>query len=298
VDGGLRDAEALCDLAGGKHSAATQSFIAARQFVGVANECNLFQVEGFSLPRSSSAAVENLGDLAIAMLVEKSIDLGDEFRFELAYLSDGQRPIEDERARRAAHQPDLRGDLFGLEQSYVVDKQTQNALALGGGNTRVLPDLRKTRGKIENVAACLLIENSRLFFATLLVVCRGFGMKAQFFIPFRFERIGDETIFGVDFHVASSREFRVVASVLNMLTPQRVGLSGARFQFVLNRHGDFQVHRRHQFEQQGSDGCVDDFARNPLTNFSSAANLSFLAGIDRDVVAMFLVIADTHACAA
>ena len=42
--------------------------------------------------------IENLSDLTIAVLVEETVNLGDEFGFELANLSDGQQPIEDQAA--------------------------------------------------------------------------------------------------------------------------------------------------------------------------------------------------------
>jgi hypothetical protein len=169
MDRGFRDIESSRDLAGREHSSAAQPFIAAQQFVGPANERDLLQVERFALPCLPAAAVQDLGDLAVAMMVEKTVDLGDEFRLELANLRDGQWPIEDEAAGAAACQPHTRGDLFGLEQGHVFDEQTQNALSLGGWNARVLPDLRELRGKIANAASRLLVQNSCLVLASPFV---------------------------------------------------------------------------------------------------------------------------------
>jgi len=47
-----------------------------------------------------------------------------------------------------------------------------------------------------------------------------------------------------------------------MLAPQGIGLSGPRFEFLLNRQSDLQGHRGHQLDEQGTDRRINDFARN------------------------------------
>jgi VIT1/CCC1 family predicted Fe2+/Mn2+ transporter len=89
------------------------------------------QVERRAFPDPQPALVQDLGDFAVAMMVEEAIDLGDEVGLVLADLGDRQRPIEHDGASGSARQPHMSGDRFCLDQRHVVDQQAQNAFALG-----------------------------------------------------------------------------------------------------------------------------------------------------------------------
>jgi hypothetical protein len=118
------------------------------------------------------------------------------------------------------------GDHLRLDQGHIVDEQAHDALALAGLDAWVLPDPRQLLGEIENTSAGLGTEGLGLLFAAALVVFRGIGMTAQFVVPFRFERICDETVIGIELHITPPRELGVVVHSFDVLTPRGVGLSG------------------------------------------------------------------------
>jgi hypothetical protein len=51
---------------------------------------NLLQVEGFILPGPPPLSVQNFGDLAITVVFQQLVDLGDHFRLRFANLRDRQ----------------------------------------------------------------------------------------------------------------------------------------------------------------------------------------------------------------
>jgi len=51
---------------------------------------NLFQVERFTLPGPPSLAIQNFCDLAITVMFQQPVDLGDHFRLRLSNLRDWQ----------------------------------------------------------------------------------------------------------------------------------------------------------------------------------------------------------------
>ena len=92
--GGLCDAEAQGHLARGEHTAIAQPVATTGQFVGAADEGDLLQVEGLRFPGLQPTLVEDFCDLAVTMLIEEAVNLGNECRVELADLRNGQGSIE------------------------------------------------------------------------------------------------------------------------------------------------------------------------------------------------------------
>ena len=168
VHGCLGDAEPRGDLARREHAAPAQPLVPAREFVGATDEGDLLEIEWLRLPCAPSILVEDIGDLTIAMKVEKTIDLGDKLGLELADLGDRQRPFEHQGARGTARQAHMDGDHLRLDQGHIVDEQAHDALSLAGVDARVLPDPRQLLGEIKNAsrasalsaAACCLLRRS------------------------------------------------------------------------------------------------------------------------------------------
>src|SRR5271168_5371533 len=102
MHGGFRDTEARGDLRSRQHAPVTQTPVTARQVVGAADKGDLLEIERLGFPCPQPALVQDIGDLAITVAVEKSVDLDDDLLLELADLRDGQRSVEFERARGAA----------------------------------------------------------------------------------------------------------------------------------------------------------------------------------------------------
>src|SRR5713226_6942425 len=98
----LCDAEFLSDLTRREHATSTHSVTSARQLVCVANERNFLQVERLSFPCPPSMLIENVGDLAIAVTINKTVDLGYDLGFDLADFGDGERSLKQQRARSTA----------------------------------------------------------------------------------------------------------------------------------------------------------------------------------------------------
>jgi hypothetical protein len=63
---------------------------------------NLFQVERFILPSPPSSLIQNRCDLAVTVMIQQSVDLGDHVRFRLPNLSDWQGLCQRETASSAA----------------------------------------------------------------------------------------------------------------------------------------------------------------------------------------------------
>jgi hypothetical protein len=85
-----------------RHATTAQPLVAAGQLVGGADEGDLLQAEGLALPGLQPALVEDLGNLAVTVIIQEAIDLGHELGLELAYLGDRQRSIEHQGAGGAA----------------------------------------------------------------------------------------------------------------------------------------------------------------------------------------------------
>lgn len=243
MDGRLRHAKARRDLSCGEHAATAQPLITAIQLVGDPNKGNLLQIEGLVFPGPQPTLVEDFGDLAIAVLLEQTIDFSDEFGPELADLRDRQRPVEDQRARGAAAEAHMGGDRIRLDQRHVVDQQAQDSLALPRIYAWVVPDARELLGEFEDPPAPLGIECCRLAATMSLVVLDGLGMDAKLVVPVCLEGVGDKPVIGVDLHIAPACDVRFVVLAFEMLATQGIGLGGARLDLIVDphrRHGHYR----------------------------------------------------------
>jgi transposase len=76
---------------GCEQSPGSQPAVTALQMEGLPNVRNLLQVEGFTLPSPAALAIENFSHLAITVMIQQPVDLGDHVRLGLANLRDRQR---------------------------------------------------------------------------------------------------------------------------------------------------------------------------------------------------------------
>ena len=65
----------------------------------------------------------------------------------------------------------------------------------------------------------------------------GIAQGAQLGIPVRFEGVGDESIRGVDLHVAVPRSIDFVLDTLDLAVPQTVGFVEAGGELLLHGQG-------------------------------------------------------------
>jgi len=96
-------------------------------------------VEAFACPRCQFALVEQVRNLAVGMIVQQTIDGGDDLRRRLPCHPCGLRQRHGERARRASLETDLHRDDIALEQGDVVDEQARHPLALAIWSAWVVP---------------------------------------------------------------------------------------------------------------------------------------------------------------
>jgi hypothetical protein len=82
------------------------------------------------------------------------------------------------------------------------------------------------------------IDQQSLLLCLLLVLFLRLGQGTELIIPLRFQTIGNETIIGIDLHVATASELSLVLCPLNMTPPQRVGFGNPCLNFLLNGEGD------------------------------------------------------------
>ncbi len=65
------------------------------------------------------------------------------------------------------------------------------------GRIRIPPESRKIASQRKDLLALVRIRDLAIVLALALVVLLGFGERAKFFVPVRFQRSGDETIIRV-----------------------------------------------------------------------------------------------------
>lgn len=107
-------------------------------------------------------------------------------------------------------------DVFCSEQRNVLDEQCDHALALERRRALVVPDAREISGEGKDTRACLFTEQSLIGLALPLVLLLKRIKRAKARVPVGLERIGHETIIGIDFKVPSSCELGVVARPLEL----------------------------------------------------------------------------------
>jgi len=86
--------------------------------------------------------IENLRDLAVAVITDQTVDLRDDFRFDLADFGDGKRPLKRQCARGTTRQPNMSRDALLLDQRHILDEQTNDAFTFANADMFIVPDLR------------------------------------------------------------------------------------------------------------------------------------------------------------
>lgn len=95
-----------------------------------------------------------------------------------------------------------------------------------------MPDAGELLCELKDALAPLGVERACLLPAAPLVVGDGIGMRTQLLVPVRLESIGNETVIGVDLHVAPAGKLGVIARTLKVFAAQGVGLAGASFELT------------------------------------------------------------------
>ena len=107
---------------GGEQAPSSQSAITALQIERLANVRNLFQVERLMLPSPSSPLIQNFRNLAIAIVIQQCIDLGDYLGFRLPNLSNRQRFGQSEASRGATSETHMDLDYISTNQRHILNE--------------------------------------------------------------------------------------------------------------------------------------------------------------------------------
>ena len=75
------------------------------------------------------------------------------------------------------------------------------------------------------------------------------GEQAQFFIPLRFESIGDQAIVGIDTHVPHAGLLGVILQALYVLETKPLRFDQPVLDFTLDMQDDLQRKRSYAFDQ-------------------------------------------------
>lgn len=138
------------------------------------------------------------------------------------------------------------------------------------------------------------IDQQSLLLCLLVVLFLCLGHGTELVIPLRFQAIGNETIIGIDLHVATAREFSLVLCPLNVAPAQRVGFGHSCLNFLLNSEGNLQRHRLHEFQQEITNRLINHTTGHALTDFLRIPDGGFLADIGGDHMLVRRAVMDAH----
>jgi hypothetical protein len=110
--------------------------------------------------------------------------------------------------------------------------------------------------------------------------------------------VGNHTVVGIDFHVTTSRELRVVACALDCLTTHVIGFARARFEFLLHGERDLKRDRRDGLHEQLADRVVERAPVDLLTDRLGALDAMALTHVVRDATTAGGMVTDRHPLAA
>jgi hypothetical protein len=125
-----------------------------------------------------------------------------------------------------------------VDQRHILDEEPENTFSLPRFHRRIIPYSREVGGQRQELLASLGIDPQSLLLCLLLVLFLRLGQGTELVIPLRFQAIGNETIIGVDLHVATASEFSLVLCPHYVTPPQRVGFGNPCLNFLLNGEGN------------------------------------------------------------
>ena len=96
----------------------------AFQMIRAADPGHFFEGIGLILPGAVSLLVEDFCNLTVTVIVEQTVDFGDNLWFGLANLCDRHGWLHHQRAQSTSTEPNVNRDLVRLKQSDIFDQQT------------------------------------------------------------------------------------------------------------------------------------------------------------------------------
>ena len=177
------------------------------------------------MPEGKTELVEELGGLAVGVIVEQSVDLCERVGGGLAGLPGVQGLGDGQDGGLAAAEPDVQMDLVGFGERDVFDQQPRDPFALPCWRRRVVPEPGEVGGELADLLLVLLGERGVGGSGLAFVLVLGGLQRAQRVVPVGLERVGNESVVRVDGEIAAAGELGALAGPVDVAPPQPVGFS-------------------------------------------------------------------------
>jgi hypothetical protein len=272
-------AEFAGDFVEGEQAGVAKSLVVAAQPVTVAVGAEPPGGEGVAFSAGDALLGEDLGDLAVGVLVEQLVDEVDGGLRGLAFLPGHQRQRQGDAAILSAAPANVDGDaVTGFDQGDVGDQQPDQAFALAHRGGGIVPQGGEVGGQRADAVTLDVVEAGAGAAGFVVVVAR-VGELAELVVPVRFEGVGDEPVGGIDGQVAAAGGVGGVLGALNVRGADLVGLGGAGGEFVGDGQGDLQRERGERAEDQAGDRGVDAGPGDGLADRDGVGDAGDLADV-------------------
>ena len=162
---------------------------------------------------SVAALVEDRCDLAIGVIVQQPVDLGDDLGAGLVELGRVRVRRPGELSGRAAAQPHAQAPR-GLGQRHVLDQQPRHPLALSVQRRRIVPQAGEVAGQREDSLALLVVQPLTRFGAAVLELALCLVERAKLGVPLRLQHVGHHPVVGTGLHEPLPRQVGFLAAAL------------------------------------------------------------------------------------
>ena len=158
-----------------------------------------------------AAVVEDVGDLAVGVVIEQTVDLGDGAGWGLPEFPGGPGQREREGVVLPAAEPDVCGEgLGGSGHRDVGEQEPGDALAFPGRGGGVVPERGQVADQLVDPVLLGVGDLPDLGLAGFVMEFLGLAEGAQRGVPVSFEGVGNQPVGGVDGQVAAAGQVGVV----------------------------------------------------------------------------------------
>ena len=266
-DGVLVDIETRGRFLFCQHSTLPQAVIARAQLVLVSEignsqgrEAGVVATAACGLARTVSLLVEQFCDLGIDVVVEEVIDQFDDAGLRLDLLGGRFWAQGGERLDLAAFESHVNlGGSFRrqLDESDILDDVGKQSLAFAVWCIGIRPELVEIHRHCDQPLADSFIKDELIVLPGTLALFAGLGQNTELLVPFAFERVGDETIIGIDQHETALGEIGLDLGALDRAAAQPICFFMPGLDLLTDFERQFDGGRRHLLGNQPADGFID-----------------------------------------
>ena len=156
-----------------------------------------------------------------------------------------------------------------LDEGDVLNEVGEQPLAFAGWRIRICPKLAEVCCHGDQALADSFIEDELVLLSSALSIFTCFCQHAELLVPFTFERVGDETIIGVDQHETALGEICFDLGPFDRAAAQPVCFLIPDLDLSADLERQLDGGRRHLFGNQHADGLVDRRPGDRLTGIAA-----------------------------